>query len=62
MQCFTSVEFRRFCIYMGIKYVTTFPYLPQPSHAERFKKNLRAALIAYHCDAHDSWDQQLHWL
>jgi hypothetical protein len=60
-QCFTSAEFRRFCFDMGIKHVIS-PYHPQPSHAERFNKNLRAALIAYHCDAHDSWDQQLHWL
>jgi len=47
---------------MGIKHVTTSPYYPQPSHSEIFNKNLRAALIAYHSDAHTSWDQQLYWL
>jgi hypothetical protein len=46
----------------GSKRVTTSPCHPQPSHAECFNKNLRSALIAYYCDTHDSWEQQLHWL
>jgi transposase InsO family protein len=58
-QYFTSREFKNFCFEMGMKPVTTSPYYPQPSHAERFNKNLRAALIAYHSEAHDTWDQQL---
>jgi hypothetical protein len=45
-----------------VKHVHTSPYYHQPSHAERFNKNLRAALIAYHRDAHATWDQQLPWL
>ena len=61
-RCFVSREFRHFCFEMGVKHITTSPYYPQPSHAERFNKNLRAALIAYHKDAHDTWDQQLVWL
>jgi hypothetical protein len=61
-QCFASREFRHLCFEMGVKHVTTSPYYPQPSHAERFNRNLRAALIAYHRDAHDTWDQQLPWL
>jgi transposase InsO family protein len=61
-QCFASREFQHFCFEMGVKHVTTSPYYPQPSHAERFNRNLRAALIAYHRDAHNTWDQQLPWL
>jgi transposase InsO family protein len=61
-QYFISMEFRQFCFGMGIKHVTTSPYYPQPSHAERFNKNLRAALIAFHSEAHTTWDQNLTWL
>jgi len=42
-QCFTSREFWQFRFGLGIKHVTTSPYYTQPSHAERFNKNLRAA-------------------
>jgi transposase InsO family protein len=61
-QCFALREFRQFCFKMGVKHITTSPYYPQPSHAERFNKNLRAALIAYHHDGHETWDQKLPWL
>ena len=61
-QCFTSREFRKFCFELGMKHVTTSPYYPQPSHAERFNRNLRSALIAYHSGAHATWDQNLTWL
>jgi transposase InsO family protein len=61
-QCFISREFQDFCFGMGMRHVTTSPYYPQPSHAERFNKNLRAALIAYHSRSQDTWDTQLHWL
>jgi len=61
-QCFTSREFRHFCFGLGIKHVATSPYYPQPSHAERFNKNLRAALIAYHSESHTTWDQNQTWL
>ena len=60
--CFTSSEFRQFCFGLGIKHVTTSPYYPQPSHAERFNKNLRTALIVYHSESHTTWDQNLTWL
>jgi transposase InsO family protein len=60
-QSFTSRDFRHFCFELGVKHVHISPYHPQPSHAERFNKHLRAALIAYHRDAHDTWDQQLTW-
>jgi transposase InsO family protein len=61
-QCFVAREFKQFCFDLGIKHATASSYYPQPSHAERFNRNLRAALIAYHNQAHDTWDQQLGWL
>ena len=59
---FVSKNFRSFCIDLGIKHVTTSPYHPQASVAERFNKNLKSALIAYHSTDHRSWDQNLLWL
>ena len=50
------------CFANDIKHVTTSPYYPQPSHAERFNRNLRSALIAYHAEQQDCWDQNLKWL
>jgi transposase InsO family protein len=58
-QCFVSRDFKNFCFGLGIKHVTTSPYYPQPSHAARFNRNMRAALIAYHSDAQETWDKQL---
>ncbi|XP_054262903.1 uncharacterized protein LOC128986520 [Macrosteles quadrilineatus] len=50
------------CFGHGIRHVTTSPYYPQPSHAERFNRNLRSALIAFHADKQTTWDQELPWL
>jgi len=55
-------DFHRMCFGAGIKHVTTSPYYPQPSHAERFNRNLKAALIAFHADKQDRWDENLKWL
>jgi hypothetical protein len=54
--------FRQFCFGLGIKHITTTPYYPQPSHAERFNRNLRSALIAFHSDSQTTWDRNLCWL
>jgi transposase InsO family protein len=51
---FPSREFRQFCFELGIEHITTSPYYPQPSDAERFNRNLRVALIAYHKDARNT--------
>lgn len=59
---FTSKEFRRFCFELGIRHITTTPYYPQPSFAERFNRNLKAALIAYHSTSQKRWDSSLDWL
>jgi transposase InsO family protein len=61
-RCFTSHEFQRFCFDLAIKHVTTSPYYHRPSPAERFNRNRKAALIAYHSDNHVTWDQNLTWL
>ena len=59
---FTSRAFRNFCFQLGIRHVTTSPYYPKPNHSERFNRNLKTMLIAYHHDDHTSWDTQLDWL
>jgi hypothetical protein len=59
-QCFVA-QFKQFCFGLRIKHVTT-SYYPQPSHEERFNRNIRAALIAYHGDEHATWDKKLGWL
>lgn len=59
---FTSGEFHRFCKGNGIQHVTTSPYYPQPSHCERFNRNLRSALIAFHAEKQTTWDESLRWL
>ena len=61
-QCFSSRGFWKFCFELGLKHVTTSPYFPQPSHAKRFNRNMRAALVAYQSGAHTTWDQNLTWL
>lgn len=59
---FTSQDFHRFCKGNGIRHVTTSPYYPQPSHCERFNRNLRSAMIAFHADKQNRWDESLQWL
>ncbi len=59
---FVSHIFKKMCFGNGIHHVTTSPYYPQPSHAERFNRNLRSALIAYHAEKHTTWDQELPWI
>ncbi|GFG40384.1 hypothetical protein Cfor_02114, partial [Coptotermes formosanus] len=60
-RCFTVREFKQFCFEMGIKYVTTSTYYPQPSHAGRFNRNILAALIVYHGQHHRNWNHNLTW-
>jgi transposase InsO family protein len=61
-KCFVSKEFKQFRFGLGIKHVTTTPYYPQPSHGERFNRNLRSALIAFHSDSQTTRDENLSWL
>lgn len=50
------------CFARGIRHVTTTPYYPQPSHAERFGTNLRVALVTCHRFDHSRWGGGLTWL
>ncbi|KAJ4447626.1 hypothetical protein ANN_09633 [Periplaneta americana] len=59
---FISNDFRKFCFSTGIQHITTVPYYPNPSQAERVNRNLRPALIVHHSQDHTSWDTQLDWL
>lgn len=59
---FTSHMFKRMCFGHGIHHVTTSPYYPQPSHAERLNRNLRSALIAFHAHLQTTCDENLRWL
>jgi hypothetical protein len=56
------VNLGSFCFSLGIQHITTTPYYPSPSHAERFNRNLRAALTAHHADSQTKWDEDLPWL
>lgn len=59
---FTSRKFRGFCFSQGVRHITTTPYHPQPSFAERVNRNLKAALAIYHEKSQTTWDQSLAWL
>lgn len=59
---FVSSPFRAFCFRNAIKHVTTTPYYPQGSFAERVNRNLKSALIIYHQHSPGTWDARLPWL
>nr|CAD7408897.1 unnamed protein product [Timema cristinae] len=59
---FQSGAFRDMCFARGIRHITTSPYYPNPSQAERFHRNLKNALIAYHHANHRNLDTNLTWL
>ena len=57
---FKSKIFQDFCFRWGMRHITTSPYYPQGSLVERFHRNLKAALKAFHHDQQVVWDQNLH--
>lgn len=59
---FVSKEFKRFCFNSAISHITTIPYYPQPSFAERVNRNLKSALIAFHSSSQTKWDQSVSWI
>ena len=56
---FKAKEFKNMCFKLGIDHITTKEYRPQGNIAERYLRNLKSALIAYHANDHTSWDQNL---
>jgi hypothetical protein len=61
-KCLVSAEFKRFCFSLDIQNVITSPCYSQPSHAEMFNRNLRAALITHCSTSQRRWDEELPWL
>jgi transposase InsO family protein len=58
---FRSKEFSDMCLQFGIQNITTTPYYPNPSLAERVNKNIKIAIRIYHSQHQDEWDKQLHF-
>lgn len=56
---FTSREMTDMCLKYGIRQVTTTPYYPCPSHAERANKNIKTAIRIFHSDNHTEWDKNI---
>jgi hypothetical protein len=61
-QAFRSRSFRDMCFRWGIQHITTTPYYPQGSLAERVNRNLKAPLKIFCHAAHNTWDVELPWL
>lgn len=59
---FRSAQFSSFCFTNGVKHITTTPYYPKGSFAERVNRNLKSALIIYHRNSPSKWDLSLPWL
>jgi hypothetical protein len=61
-RAFCCKTFKDVCFRWGIRHITTTPYYPQGSLAERKNRNLKAALKIFHHKAQQSWDEDLPWL
>jgi len=59
---FRCKEFRDLCFRWGIEHLTTTPYYPQGSLAERVNRNLKSALKIFHHKSQNSWDEDLPWV
>jgi hypothetical protein len=46
----------------GITHITTTPYYPQGSLAERVNRNLKSAIKIFHHESHATWYKDLPWL
>jgi hypothetical protein len=56
---FCCRNFRDLCFRWGIEHLTTSPYYPQASLAERVNRNLKAALKIFHHEKQKGWDNDL---
>jgi len=56
---FRCKEFRDMCFRWGIEQLTTTPYYPQGTLAERVNRNLKSALKIFHHESQNSWDEDL---
>ena len=45
-----------------MEHITTTPYYPQASLAERVNRNLKSALKIFHYQTQNAWDEDLPWL
>ena len=59
---FRCKAFRDLCFQWGVQHITTTPYYPQGSLAERVNRNLKSALKIYHSRSQNRWDEGLPWL
>jgi hypothetical protein len=59
---FCCKQFRDLCFRWGVDHITTTPYYPQGSLAERVNRNLKSALKIFHSHSQSKWDDDLPWL
>lgn len=59
---FTSHLFKNFCFSHSIKHATISAYHAEANMVERYNRNLKASLIAYHSASQNTWDESLPWL
>jgi hypothetical protein len=59
---FCCKNFKDLCFRWGVEHLTTTPYYPQASLAERVNRNLKAALKIFHHQSQSEWDEDLLWL
>jgi hypothetical protein len=54
--------FKDLCFRWGVEHLTTTPYYPQASLAERVNRNLKSALNIFHHSSQKAWDEDLSWV
>jgi len=59
---FCGKDFHNMCFRWGTEHLTTTPYYPQSSLAERVNRNLKSALKIFQHETQNLWDNDLPWL